>query len=314
MNLVTFLRRIQKALSNPKAELTRWERFALYLWQLARQGIRQLSQDRASMMAASLTYRTLFGLLPVTVVGAGVAISIMGAQRFHVFLHDLIRATGLDEVYIDSNQGGDSLSLGKWIDDIISSGMNINVAALTWISVLVLVYSSIALMSTIESCFNYIFREKHGRSWLRKIPLYWFLLTFGPVLLAVAFWADGQANVIFEILIPWHWLQVCVTILWKLFVTWVSLFLLYTLIPTAKVKRKPAMIGALVSSLLLLAGKESLGLYFSHAISLKQLYGSLGLVPVFMFWLYVMWLITLLGLQIAAIIQEVSTQNDCEDE
>ena len=71
------------------------------------------------MMAASLTYRTLFGLLPVTVVGAGVARAIMGADRFQQFLHDLISATGLDKVVIDTQQGEQSLTLGKWISDLI---------------------------------------------------------------------------------------------------------------------------------------------------------------------------------------------------
>ena len=158
MNIASVFKRIQKALTDPKEELTRWERYAVYIWRLVKQGAKQLSQDRASMMAASLTYRTLFGLLPVTVVGAGVARSIMGADRFQIFLHDVIHATGLDQVSIDMQQGEESLTLGRWVTDIISSGMEVNVAALTWISVLVLIYSSIALMSTIESCFNYIFR------------------------------------------------------------------------------------------------------------------------------------------------------------
>jgi membrane protein len=67
------------------------------------------------------------------------------------------------------------------------------------------------------------------------------------------------------------------------------------------------MVGAFVAALLLLVGKESLGLYFNHALSLQHMYGSLGLVPVFMFWLYLMWLIVLLGLQISAIVQQVAT-------
>jgi membrane protein len=66
------------------------------------------------------------------------------------------------------------------------------------------------------------------------------------------------------------------------------------------------MIGAFVAAVLLLIGKGSLGLYFSYAISLHQMYGSLGLVPVFMFWMYLMWLIILLGLQVSAIVQQVS--------
>jgi membrane protein len=78
------------------------------------------------------------------------------------------------------------------------------------------------------------------------------------------------------------------------------------MVPTAKVDFRPAMIGAFIATILLLLGKGSLGLYFSHAMSLRHMYGSLGLVPVFMFWLYLMWLIILLGLQVSAILQQVS--------
>jgi membrane protein len=55
-----------------------------------------------------------------------------------------------------------------------------------------------------------------------------------------------------------------------------------------------------------MAGQTTLSLYFNHAISLKQMYGSLGLLPIFMFWLYLMWLIVLLGLQVSSILESVS--------
>lgn len=306
------IKRIQKAITNPKGELTRWERFVVYLWQLSREGASQLADQRANMMAASLTYRTLFGLLPVTVVGAGVARSIMGGERFEQFLHSLVNASGLNDVSVDTATSH-SMSLGGWIADIISSGMDINVAALTWVSLLVLVYSSIALMSTIEHCFNSIFDANETRSWLKRIPLYWFILTFGPILLAVAFWADAQADEVFTSILPSNWLGWTVSTLWSLSVVWISIVALYTLVPVVKVEQKAAYIGAFVATLLLTIGKGGLSLYFSHALSLKQLYGSLGLVPVFMFWLYLMWLITLLGLQVTSIVQNVSLERKNKD-
>ncbi len=306
------VKRIQEALTNPKGELTRWERFVFYLWQLSREGASQLADQRANMMAASLTYRTLFGLLPVTVVGAGVARSIMGGERFEQFLHSLVHASGLNDVTVDTT-ASHSMSLGGWISDVISSGMDVNVAALTWVSLLVLVYSSIALMSTIEHCFNSIFEANESRSWLKRIPLYWFILTFGPILLAVAFWIDGNADHLFTTILPSNWLGWTVTAIWSFSVVWVSMFALYTLVPYVNVDRKAAWIGAFVATLLLTLGKGGLNLYFSHALSLKQLYGSLGLVPVFMFWLYLMWLITLLGLQVTSIVQNVSLERKNND-
>ncbi len=261
-------------------------------------------------MAASLTYRTLFGLLPVTVVGAGVAKAILGKERFGQFLHDAIAALGLNQLQFDVSENGEALSIGAWLSDLVSSGMQINVAALTWIGLLILVYSAITLLVDIEQSFNIICRGTRGRSWIHRIPLYWFVLTFGPVLVAVTFWADSLAGVVFAKILPWEWLHWTVARTWDFFLTWLCLLFLYRYVPTVKLRLKPLLVGAFVAAILLLLGKESLGLYFNHALSLRHMYGSLGLVPVFMFWLYLMWLIILLGLQISTIVHKVANTHE----
>ena len=48
------VKRIQEAITNPKGELTRWEKFIVYLWLLSKEGASQLADQRANMMAASL--------------------------------------------------------------------------------------------------------------------------------------------------------------------------------------------------------------------------------------------------------------------
>jgi membrane protein len=311
----SILKRLQSAIADPLEELNKWERIVRYIWKVLRQGAHQLSQDRASMMAASLTYRTLFGLLPVIVVGAGVAKSIMGVNRFQEFLHGSISALGLNKVQLQISDNGTSETLGSWLSDLVSSGMSINISALTWISLLVLIYSAIALLVDIETCFNIICRAKKGRTWLRRLPLYWFVLTFGPVLIAIAFWTDAQVDAFFLAYIEWDWLHWIIASLWDFAFVCFALFLLYRMVPTNRAALRPTIAGAVIATVLLLAGKETLDLYFTHAMSLRQLYGSIGLVPVFMFWLYVMWLIILLGLQVTAILQQVrvSTENEPSD-
>ena len=309
MRIHAIVKRIRSAIANPLEELNRWERIVRYIWDLLQQGTKQLSEDRANMMAASLTYRTLFGMLPVTVVGAGAARAIMGSERFQDFLHESIQALGLNEVIFDSAEGS-AVSLGSWLSDLVSSGVNINVSALTWVGVLVLVYSAIALLVNIESCFNLICGAKKGRAWVKRLPLYWFVLTFGPVLIAVAFWTDSQVSSFFKAYIPWEWPHWIVANLWDFTFCWFALLSLYKLVPTGKLSIRPVLIGSCIGTILLLLGKATLGLYFSHAMSLQHMYGSLGLVPVFMFWLYLMWLIILLGLQISAIIQQVGVKTE----
>jgi membrane protein len=307
MKIKSIVNWLRSAIADPFEELTRWERVVRYIWQVIRQGARQLSQDRASMMAASLTYRTLFGLLPVTVVGAGVAKAIMGVDRFQEFLHDSIGALGLNEVQLEISESGTVVTLGSWLSEIVSSGMNVSIAALTWVGLLVLVYSAITLLVDIETCFNIICRAKRGRTWMRRLPLYWFVLTFGPVLLALAFWLNSQIDSMLSSLVVWDSLQWGLENIFDFLLTWLAVLFLYKMVPTIKMDLKPSLIGALIATILLLVGKGTLGLYVDNALSLRHMYGSLGLVPVFMFWLYLMWLFILLGLQVTAILQQVST-------
>ena len=306
MRLLKILSWLRSAIHDPLEQLSRWERLVRYIWKVLRQGAAQLSEDSASTMAASLTYRTLFGVLPMTVVGAGVARAIMGEVRFEQFLHNAIAISGLDRVNISSGDDADVSTLGSWLADIVSSGMDVNVSTLTWIGVLLLIYSAIALMMNIEHCFSVICRSKKSRSWLKRLPTYWFILTFGPVAAALGLWADQYVATVIDTYVGWMWLILIAQKVWSFALCWGVLILLYRTIPTTKLKGSPIMIGAAVSALLLMAGQTTLSLYFNHAISLKQMYGSLGLLPIFMFWLYLMWLIVLLGLQVSSILESVS--------
>ena len=304
MRLTPIFKWLRSAIHDPFEELSRWEKMVRYIWQVLRQGAAQLSEDSASTMAAALTYRTLFGVLPMTDVGAGGARAIMGEERFENFLHDAIEISGLNLVQI-SDDGGVS-TLGSWLSNLVTSGMNVSIAALTWVGVFVLIYSAIALMVNIETCFNVICRSKKGRSWFKRIPTYWFLLTFGPVAAAVGIWADQQVAGIIHEYVGWAWLLLVAQKIWSFLLCWGVLILLFRTIPTVKLGYTPVMIGGAVAAVLLMLGQASLAFYFNHALSLKQMYGSLGLLPIFMFWLYLMWLIVLLGLQVASILESVS--------
>jgi membrane protein len=78
----------------------------------------------------------------------------------------------------------------------------------------------------------------------------------------------------------------------------------YKWIPNTHVRFRAAIVGALVATILLEGGKAFLGAYIGNAFSVRYLYGSLGLIPLFMFWVYAMWLIVLFGVEVAAALQK----------
>lgn len=92
-------------------------------------------------------------------------------------------------------------------------------------------------------------------------------------------------------------------VIWNYLTLWLVTFALYKLIPNTNVTLRPALFGAFLAAVLLELGRHTLGAYFAKAVSFGQLYGSLGLIPVFMFWVYLMWLVVLFGLEVSATLQ-----------
>ena len=133
--------------------------------------------------------------------------------------------------------------------------------------------------------------------------IYWTVLTLGPILLLVVLYAAEYwlgraaalpvAGPVFALLSGSG----------SLFGSFLALTLLYKLMPNTRVRWRPALWGALVAAGLSEVSKWGFGLYVSQALPYLKLYGAIGLVPLFLFWLYLGWLIVLFGLEIAFTLQ-----------
>jgi membrane protein len=275
--------------------------------------LRHLREDRAGQIAATLAFRTLFGLVPVLVVVTLAAKAMLGAT-FRDRMLELFRGLGMQNVTmsVPATNGGSAptnVSLDQWIQQLITFASDINVAALGWTGFVLVAFSAIWVLITIEEAFNTIFRCEYGRSWVRRMLVYWFVLTVGPLVLGLAPVLLAKASALMDALAIWAWLGGALRLLLSLTIFWVGLFVAYVTIPAARVAWKPAMLGALVSAVLMQIGKSTFGLYLSNAFGVSALYGSLGLVPLFMFWVYLMWLVILFGAELAALMQAIRGRN-----
>jgi membrane protein len=158
-------------------------------------------------------------------------------------------------------------------------------------------------MVTIENSCNIICRAPEGRSWTRRVPIYWTVLTFGPLAIAMTMYFTSRFEGWMQGSQIWTPLLTAAASLWSFAVLWLVLFALYKLVPNTNVSTRPALIGACIAALLVELGKRTLDAYFQNAVSFSQLLGSLGLVPIFMFWMYLMWLIVLFGLEVGNTLQ-----------
>ncbi len=166
---------------------------------------------------------------------------------------------------------------------------------------ILLIFAAISMLSRIEDTFNDIWGVARGRGWFTRIVLYWGVITLAPLLLAVALGLSSgphlqgtrqllthmpfAGNLIFQLLPV---LLLCLTF---------ALF--YILMPNTKVQWRAAAVGGFVGGLLFHGNNVISVLYVSRVVSNSKIYGSLGLVPVFMIGLYFSWLILLFGAQVA---------------
>jgi membrane protein len=167
--------------------------------------------------------------------------------------------------------------------------------------VVLLVFVAVSLLGRIEETFNDIWGVTRGRNWLTQIQLYSTAIMLGPLLLVTALGLAGGSHfqsakdfitqtpfvgkIIFELL--------------PLLVLWLAFTFVYLLLPNTKVKFSAALVGGAVGGTLWHLNNVFGFLFVSRVFTNNTIYGSLGLLPVFMVGIYFSWVILLFGAQIA---------------
>lgn len=183
------------------------------------------------------------------------------------------------------------------------------------VGAITLILIVVQLFTSIETAFNEIWGVRRGRSWLLRIVFYWTVLTLGAVLFFAALTglSAGAFFNAFAERLPYGAEIVGVL---QLFVPAGSVVLLvamltvfYRAIPNTHVFWRAAFIGALVVAVLLVLNNALAFLYFRRVVLSRSLWGSLGMLPILMFGLYVFWFFVLLGGQVSYAIQNVHFRN-----
>ncbi len=273
-----------------------------------RYALMELRHSQAPAMAANLAFRTLFGLLPVLVVATIVTRALLG-DRFIELVTTAIEALGLHAITMHPPEGGDAepVPLGSWLESLAREAAAVDLSAIGLIGALAVVFSAVWTMVAIESSFNTICRAPAGRPFVRRILVYWFVITAGPVLFAaIPILLGTLVSFVGSESLPAQLAARAISLAGAFVSLWARLAAAYATVPNARLDVRSAIAGAFVATLLIELGKSFLGASLAGSFSASRLYGSLGLVPLFMMWVYLMWLVVLFGLQTAAILQGLS--------
>ena len=178
------------------------------------------------------------------------------------------------------------------------------------VGTLILILICIQLIITIENTLNMIWGVRRGRSWGQRIVSYWTLISLGTVLgiMAITFLSAATLSIWIQKL-PFglglaQYTGVFMPVLsFTLIILLFALF--YRFIPHTTVPWKAAFIGSTSVAVLLFLNNYLSFLYISRVVRTQSLYGSIGIVPVLMFGLFIFWIFILLGGQITYSVQNV---------
>ncbi|PZO06118.1 MAG: hypothetical protein DCF27_13120 [Lysobacteraceae bacterium] len=258
----------------------RIQSFSQFLWT-------RFLDDRCFETAGALAYTTLFALVPLSVVVFGIL------SAFPVFDAWSAQLTG----FIFSNFVPTS---ARVVEDYLR-GFADTAGKLTFTGIGALLVSLLLTMWSIESTFNRVWRVPTPRPRLLRFLMYWTLLTLGS-LLAVA--SLAVTSYLFSLPVlsgveQLDWSQRLLGYLPNL-VEMTVFSVAYWLIPHRSIPFRFALAGGLFASVLFELAKRGFAAYLLSVPTYDQLYGALAVAPIFMIWVYLSWVVVLLGASFSA--------------
>ncbi len=179
-----------------------------------------------------------------------------------------------------------------------------NTKALGVFSSIALVFTSVLLFDNIEKNFNALWHVARQRSLLRRFMSFTMVLVWGPVLIAGSFYTSGRLRAYLAAysLLDSSLLRLLLAILpWM--ITVAAFVLMIYVIPATKVHLRSATIGGLVGGTIWEFAKVGFSHWVSRSITYSAVYGSLALIPIFLVWLYLTWIIVLFAVEVTYVHQ-----------
>lgn len=165
---------------------------------------------------------------------------------------------------------------------------------------IVLVMTVLAMMSTIESTFNVIWKIRRRRPLLVRILVYWAVLTLGPLLIGASIFVTSY--LVSLTFLPSDaetlGLQTRLFASVPLFSTTLAFVMFFKLIPYRPVPFRDAFIGGLVAGVVFELAKRGFAVYVTQFTAQQAIYGAFATLPIFLLWIYLSWTIVLLGAEI----------------
>lgn len=251
---------------------------------------RDLGEGQITLRAMSLVYTTLLSLVPLLALSFSVLKGFGVQNQIRPLLLTLLEPLGEKGLQI--------------VDQIIGFVNNIKVGVLGAIGLGLLIYTVISLLQKIEHALNYVWRVKSARPLAQRFSQYLSVLMTGPLLIfsavgvTAAFFGSSAVKSLVAIEPLGALFELVATLLPFLFVIAAFCFV-YVLMPNTRVRIAPALVGATFAGIMWQTLGWGFAAFIAGSSNYTAVYASFAIVIFSMIWLYLNWLIVLIGASIA---------------
>jgi membrane protein len=256
--------------------------------------LKELLGGQLNLRAMSLVYTTLLSIVPLLAVSFSVLKGFGVHNKIEPLLYNLLLPLG---------ENGADLTAR-----IISFVENVKVGVLGSVGLVLLIYTVIALMQKIESAFNFVWQVEHLRPLSQRFSNYLSVTLIGPVLIfsAIGFTATvlnmefSRALVAIE---PLGTLMLLGSKLVPYFLVCMAFTLIYIFIPNTRVQFRAALVGGVIAGVLWKITGWGFAEFIASSSRYAAIYSSFAIMILLLIWMYLSWLILLVGSQIAYFVQ-----------
>ena len=257
-----------------------WTRLGRFLHLL----VFRFIQDGGLHHTATLTYTTLLSLVPLMTVSLAIFSAFPVSDRVVAQLQDFV---------FQNMVPASGEVIRQYLEEFSSKA-----SRMTGTGTVFLVIVAVMMMGTIDHAFNTIWQVRRRRSPLGMFMVYWSILSLGPIFMgaSVVLTSDFVSLPLFE--------DAALTLgvdrygmlgLMPVLASAAAFTLLYMVVPNRSVPLRHAVAGGMLAALLFELAKRGFTLYVTTFPTYEAIYGALAAVPVFLIWIYLSWLVTLLG-------------------
>jgi membrane protein len=249
---------------------------------------RRLNEEKLPQVAGSLTFTTTLALVPL------LTIILALFTTFPIFTN--FRAS-LEAYFVQT-------MMPKGISNTVIANLTqfaSKAKSLSAVGAVALLLTSATMIGMIERAFNQIWRVKRTRPIGQRIVIYWALVTLGPLLFGLSISATSS------LFVATSGLAKAAPFFSSMFYTLISVALttgaytlLYMLVPNRYVDWRDAVWGGVVAAIAFEIAKRLFAMFVRQFPTYAVIYGALAALPLFLLWIYVSWMITLIGALLTA--------------